>query len=132
MQWSTARAANSVFTLPLVGRVGARRQACAACASLAALRRGGGGAMTHERCLTTLTPTPNLSPQGGGEHTECAANAWCHSSGVLPLPGGERVGVRGAGSIEREHNPSPHPSPYGRGSRPSLRRGFRIKDARVA
>jgi GcrA cell cycle regulator len=32
-------------TLPLVGRVGARSQACAACASLAALRRGGGRAV---------------------------------------------------------------------------------------
>jgi hypothetical protein len=26
MQWSTARAANSVFTLPLAGRVGAKRR----------------------------------------------------------------------------------------------------------
>ena len=35
-------------------------------------------------------------------------------------PFGERVGVRGLSmSIDPDHNPSPHPSPYGRGSRPS-------------
>ena len=48
--------------------------------------------------------------------------AWNHCArnklGELPLPIGERVGVRGSKPIERP-NPSPHPSPYGRGSRPS-------------
>ena len=27
----------------------------------------------------TTTPTPNPSPQGGGEHTECAASSAGHS-----------------------------------------------------
>jgi hypothetical protein len=49
----------SVFTLPLVGRVGAKR-------------RGGGRAATRWPRLTT-TPTPTPSPQGGGEQTEYAA-----------------------------------------------------------
>ena len=41
------------------------------------------------------------------------------ASSVNPLsPFGERVGVRGLRTIE-DLNPSPHPSPYGRGSRPS-------------
>src|SRR5262249_32935106 len=43
------------LTLPLVGRVGAKR-------------RGGGRAV-----IRRWTPTPNPSPQGGGEHTEYAA-----------------------------------------------------------
>src|SRR5262249_48515712 len=34
-------------------------------------------------------------------------------------PFGERVGVRGVTELSRDLNPSPHPSPYGRGSRPS-------------
>src|SRR6266567_1073262 len=41
----SARAAYSVLPSPLVGRVGARRQAWAACASLAELRLGGGRAV---------------------------------------------------------------------------------------
>src|SRR5262245_10452885 len=39
-------------------------------------------------------------------------------------PIGERVGVRGLPLLDRttsrDLNPSPHPSPYGRGSRPSV------------
>src|SRR5262245_17626644 len=31
---------------------------------------GGGSLLWHEVCPQTLTPTPNPSPQGGGEHTE--------------------------------------------------------------
>src|SRR3954463_7284913 len=30
---------------------------------------GRGGAVVHELCPPTATPTPNPSPQGGGEHT---------------------------------------------------------------
>src|SRR5215471_15524653 len=43
---------------------------------------------------------------------------WRRVLGALPRPVGERVGVRGAG-LPTDHNPSPPPSPYGRGSRPS-------------
>ena len=39
--------------------------------------------------------------------------------GVLPLPIGGEAWGRGLPAKSREHNPSPHPSPYGRGSRPS-------------
>src|SRR5436190_21665493 len=48
-------------TFPLVGRVGARRQACAACASLAALRRGGGGAVMLES-VSKMDPHPQPLP----------------------------------------------------------------------
>jgi len=33
----------------------------------------GGDAVMHQRCLHTTTPTPNPSPQGGGERSEFAA-----------------------------------------------------------
>src|SRR5260221_2560753 len=56
------------LTLPLVGRVGARRQACAACASLAALPRGGGRAVVRRRA-----PTPQPSPPRGAQSTPPAA-----------------------------------------------------------
>src|SRR5258708_7117087 len=43
-----------------------------------------------------------------------------HDLGALPLPvWGERWG-EGVRNLSRDFNPSPHPSPYGRGSRPSL------------
>src|SRR5207245_7146832 len=48
-------------TPPLGGRVGARRQACAACASLAALRRGGGGAVMLES-VAKMDPHPQPLP----------------------------------------------------------------------
>src|SRR5258708_4969641 len=64
----SARAGNSVFTLPLVGRVGARSQACAACASLAALRRGGGRCCCAKRVhrLRPPPPTPPHKGEGSG------------------------------------------------------------------
>src|SRR5262249_57563429 len=46
-------AANSVLTLPLVGRVGAKR-------------RGGGGAVMHERCPTAGPPPPTPPHKGEG------------------------------------------------------------------
>src|SRR5262249_18923438 len=36
---------------------------------------GGGSSFRHEARPPTLTPTPNTSPQGGGERTESAARA---------------------------------------------------------
>src|SRR5262245_43637052 len=42
----------------------------------------------------------------------------CNRLGLLPLPAGERGGVRGFGSIDEPVTPSPPPSPQmGRGSR---------------
>src|SRR5262249_30291548 len=55
-------AANSVLTLPLVGRVGAKRRGGG--------WRGDARALPHSRI-----PTPNPSPQGGGESTDCVALA---------------------------------------------------------
>jgi hypothetical protein len=52
------RAANSLSTLPLVGRV-ARRSAAKAGGV-------GGGAVMHEYRLTTTTPSPPLPHKGGG------------------------------------------------------------------
>src|SRR5437016_6127779 len=37
----------------------------------------------------------------------------CNSLGAPPLPMGERVGVRGLGSLDRPVTPSPQPSPQG-------------------
>src|SRR5215467_15360366 len=54
------RAANSVFTLPLVARVGAKR-------------RGGGRSWWTRFGPATATHTPNPSPQAGGESTERVA-----------------------------------------------------------
>ena len=59
-------AAHSVFTLPLVGRVGALSAFTRVFDAL--WRRGGGCAVIRRR-----TPTPSPSPQGGGEHTEFVA-----------------------------------------------------------
>ena len=56
-------AAGTVFTLPLVGRVGAKR-------------RGGGRAVILMR-----TPTPNPSPQGGGEPRGACGPLGSYSTG---------------------------------------------------
>src|SRR5215470_15452516 len=65
----SAQAASSVFTLPLVGRVGAKAPGWGSC----------GDPLTD--------PHPNPSPQGGGEHTECAALAIGYSLLVTITPG---------------------------------------------
>src|SRR5690348_6415658 len=48
-------------------------------------------------------------------HRSALAQGYRIWHGALPLPAGERVGVRGFGHT-RVCNPSPQPSPYGRGS----------------
>jgi pyruvate dehydrogenase E2 component (dihydrolipoamide acetyltransferase) len=57
---------------------------------------------------------------GGATHAPPqapAAEQKSQAHGALPLPGGERVGVRGLGPIDRSVTPSPPPSPQtGRGS----------------
>ena len=84
-----ARAANSVFTRPLVGRVGAlsafTRVHSPSKTGVNALkdalwRRGGGRAVTYDSRLTRTTPSP--SPQGGGEQTECVAPLCVKSNGT--------------------------------------------------
>ena len=75
-----ARAANSVFTLPLVGRVGALSAFTRVFGAL--WRRGGGRAVTYDSRLTRTTPTPTPSPQGGGEQTECVALLCVKSNGT--------------------------------------------------
>jgi hypothetical protein len=66
-------AADSVLPSPLWGGWRASRQACATCASLAALRAGWGSCSDPRVSPQTWTPTPIPSPQGGGEQTEFAA-----------------------------------------------------------
>src|SRR6266700_1232865 len=83
-------AAHSVFTLPLVGRVGAKR-------------RGGGCAVIRRR-----TPTPSPSPQGGGEHTEFVARAHSTSHELALFALGIGAGPardRGAGRERSRHAP---------------------------
>ncbi len=77
-------AAHSVFTLPLVGRVGAKR-------------RGGGCAVIRRR-----TPTPSPSPQGGGEHTEFVARAHStsHELALFALAIIAVAGLSGAASAQ--------------------------------
>jgi uncharacterized protein DUF3455 len=77
-------AAHSVFTLPLVGRVGAKR-------------RGGGRAVIRRR-----TPTPSPSPQGGGEHTEFVARAHSvsHELALFALAIIAVAGTTGAASAQ--------------------------------
>jgi hypothetical protein len=57
---ATLRAAYSILPSPLWG--GSR-----------AKRAGWGSLLWREARPATLTPTPNPSPQGGGEHTESVA-----------------------------------------------------------
>jgi peptide/nickel transport system ATP-binding protein len=78
---------------------------------------GGGSSLLREACPPTLTPTPNPSPQGGGERTELAARA--HSNGGAPLLVVEklvkeyprkRLGGRFAQMLAR--NPAPEPETF--------------------
>src|SRR5258707_12848057 len=82
----SARAANSVFTLPLVGRVGARSQAFAACASLAALRRGGGRCCCAKRVhrLRPPPPTPPHKGEGSGPSGRTDNSASTNGTALIP------------------------------------------------
>src|SRR4051812_20283838 len=57
----------------LVKRNQLKRQRRSAPSPLVGEGWGGGSLLLHEICPPTTTPTPNPSPQGGGECTECVA-----------------------------------------------------------
>jgi len=91
----------------------------------------------HPRSLRSL----DLSPLGRGDRNLRLPRPLRLAGARLPLPGGERVGVRGFGSLRKTSAPEPpHPrslcsldlSPLGRGDRNlRLPRCFRLAGARL-
>jgi len=59
---------------------------------------GWGSLLLRETCPLTETPTPNPSPQGGGEHTECVTvmvgdEAECGYTVPLAFPAASAIGI---------------------------------------